>query len=274
MGSSIGFMEVRDVAAELLALPLDEFTARRNARARELKQAGKAELAAGVAKLKKPSVQLWAANQVARDDPELLRRLHDAARAVARAQTEASAGTARDLRAASEAFQSALEAAVKTAERRLRQDGHTASDETMRRVREVFRAAAMQDADVWEQLQRGALMTEPSGGDDVLAMFQAAAPVARKKGPNVEAKGEDPHAARAAERAARLDADRAEQLEDVARRLRAEADEAASQAKRAGERARAAEKQAAEARRQADKSAEAVGGRRARELHHGDVRRR
>ncbi|TME45471.1 MAG: hypothetical protein E6I56_09270 [Chloroflexi bacterium] len=179
-------MDLDDVTAELLELPLDQFTARRNARAKELKAAGKAELASEVAALKKPPVHLWAANRAARGNQALLRKLHNAAQNV---------------------------------------------------------------------------INEPAAGDDVLTMFQAGAPPRRESSPTPKSAGEDPHAARAAERTARLDAERAEQLETSARRLRAEADEAAAQARRAEERAKAAEKEAAQARAQAKKSARAVGAR-------------
>jgi hypothetical protein len=142
----------------------------------------------------------------------------------------------------------------------LRKDGHAATEEAERRIREIFRVTAMQDGEAWEQLKEGALVTEPSAGDDVLTMFQAGAPaaspaLARRQGREMES---DPHEVRAAERTARLDAERAEQLQATARRLRAEADEAAAQAKRADERARDAEKEAAAARVQATKSARAV----------------
>ena len=257
--SENGSVDLDDVTAELLELPLDQFTARRNARAKELKAAGKAELASEVAALKKPPVHLWAANRAARGNQALLRKLHNAAQNVAKTQTGSS--TPRELRAASEAFQAALDAAVKAAAETLRSEKHAPTDEAERRIREIFRVAAMQNGDVLDRLRKGALINEPAAGDDVLTMFQAGAPPRRESSPTPKSAGEDPHAARAAERTARLDAERAEQLETSARRLRAEADEAAAQARRAEERAKAAEKEAAQARAQAKKSARAVGAR-------------
>ena len=263
-------MNLDDVAAELLAGPLEQFTAERNTRAKELKAQGQTELAAAVAKLKKPPVHLWAANRAARQDAGLLRTLRESAQAVSKAQTGRSTNP-RELRAASERFQEALDVAVKAAEQVLRTEGHAATEEAERRIREIFRATAMQAGEPLEQLKQGALLSEPAAGDDVLAMFQAGAPAphpalppegggkdARKRGKE-DIQGEpDPHELRAAERTARLDAERAEQLETTARRLRAEAQEAAAQAKRADERAREAEKEAAAARAQATKSAGAV----------------
>jgi hypothetical protein len=254
-------MDLDDVTAQLLALPLDQFTAARNARVKELKAAGQRELAADVATLKKPPVHLWAANQVARSNPALMRKLRDAAAEVTRTQTGKSA-TARDLRTASAGFQNALDAGVNAAADRLGKDSHAVTEEAERRIREILRMAVMEGGAAWEQLQKGALITEPTPGDDVLTMFQAGVHPPPRASPAKREADRDPHVARAAERTARMDAERAEQLEVTARRLRAEADEAGAQAKRADERARAAEKEAAEARAQAKKSARASGARR------------
>lgn len=248
-------MDIRSVIADLLALPLEQFTQARNARAKALKQEGQGDVASEVFRLRRPTVHLWAANRVARNDPAALRTLRDSARAVAKAQT-GSGSSARDLRTASEAFQAALDGAVKAAEDVLQKNGHPASEQTRRQLREIFRLAAVQGGSTWEHLEKGALITEPSAEEDVLSMFQASAqPSGARRREATTEEPEDPHAVRAAERAARMDAERAEQLDDVARRLRAEADAAAEQAKRADERARAAEKQAGEARRQAARSA-------------------
>jgi hypothetical protein len=254
-------VKLEDVTAELLALPLEQFTERRNERAKALKASGQGELGAEVSRLKKPPVHLWAANMVARQEPAMLRKARQAAQAVARAQT-ARGQTARELRTASEAFQQELDALGREAEKALTGGGHTATEETVRRTREIFRRAALEGGQTWDRLQRGALISEPAAGDDVISMFQAGAPVAKGKAREPESEADDPHAARAAERTARMDAERAEQLEEVARRLRAEAEQAAEQARRAEERAAAGEQQAREARRQAAKSARAVEKRR------------
>ena len=249
-------MNLDEVTADLLARPLDQFTAERNTRAKELKAQGKGELAAAVAKLKKPPVHVWAANRAARQNATLLGKLREAAQQVARAQTGRSTNP-RELRSASERFQEALDDAVRAAGDVLRGNSHAATEEAERRIREIFRVAAMQGGESLEQLKQGALLSEPAAGDDVMAMFQAGVPTPHPALPP-EGGGKNAHEQRAAERTARLDAERAEQLEATARRLRAEADEAAAQAKRADERAREAEKEAAGARAQASKSARAV----------------
>jgi hypothetical protein len=245
-------MNMRSLTAELLAQPLDQFTARRNARVKELKASGQADLARELAALKKPAVHLWAANQV-RDRAQLggLRR---AAQSVSRAQAAAATGranAAQDLRATSEEFQRNIEAAATAAAGALRQGEHAAGEETLRRIREIFRLAALQGGETWEQLQEGSLTTEPRPGDDMLAMFAAGAtPGTGKRAEQAEAR----RVAELAERAARADAERAQQAVAAAERRRQEAKEAAVAAKLAAQRAAAAEKEAARARAQAKKS--------------------
>ncbi|MFL6081362.1 MAG: transposase [Ornithinibacter sp.] len=59
-------MSIDDVAADLYALAPEEFTAARNARAKEAKAAGDAELAARVQSLRKPTAGAWLLNQLVR----------------------------------------------------------------------------------------------------------------------------------------------------------------------------------------------------------------
>jgi hypothetical protein len=253
---------MRSLTAELLAQPLDQFTARRNARVKELKASGQADLARQLGSLKKPAVHLWAANQVR--DREQLAGLRRAAQTVARAQAAAATGranAAQDLRVASEEFQRHIEPAATAAASALRQGQHAVGEETRRRIREIFRLAALQGGETWDQLQEGGLTTEPRPGDDMLAMFAAGAAAGTgKRAEHVEAR----RAAELAERAARADAERAQQASAAAERRRQEAKEAAVAAKLAAARAAAAEKEAARAQAQAKKSHRASGGRNSR----------
>ena len=59
---------------KLYGLPLSEFTAARNARAKELRK-DDSELAAAVAVLPKPSVAAAALNELVREDPSEVRAL-------------------------------------------------------------------------------------------------------------------------------------------------------------------------------------------------------
>ena len=252
-------MDFEAVTAELLAQPLDQFTSARNARARELKVSGQADLARQLSALKKPSLPLWAVNQVR--DRAMLGELRSQAQALVKAQAAAAAGrlnAARDLRAASETFQRSLEAAGNAAGASLRQARHATGEETTRRIREIFRLAALEGGEPWDRLQKGALASEPRPGDDMLEMFAAgAASVGGRRGEQAEAR----RAAELAQRAARADDELADRATATARRLRQEATEAAAAADRAATRAAAAEDEAARAQAQAQKSQRAARGR-------------
>ncbi|WP_210480184.1 hypothetical protein [Naasia sp. SYSU D00948] len=59
--------DLQQVADELYSLPLPQFTAERNARAKEMRSGGDRALAAEIARLPKPSVAAWAANTLVRE---------------------------------------------------------------------------------------------------------------------------------------------------------------------------------------------------------------
>ncbi len=242
------------LAAELFAGPLDEFTPRRNAKAKELKAAGQDDLARQVSGLKKPSLPLWAVNQLAARDRGQLDRLRDAAQAVAKSQAAATAGrpnAAQDLRAALEGFRRELETAGDVAAAALRERGHSAGQEALRRMDDMLRLAALQGGETWRGLGKGAMVSEPRAGDDLAAVFGAGS------GPAADKQRERAEARRAVERAqtaARVDAEQAQRALTTAQRLRQEATDMAAAAKRAAERAKAAEAEAARAQRQAKKS--------------------
>lgn len=254
--------KIDDFAAELLAQPLDQFTSHRNTRAKELKMSGHADIASQLSTLKKPSVPLWAANQVARSNSAVLGGLRQSAQALARTQAAAGAGranAARELRNASEDFQHKLDEVGDAIAAALRQGRHATGEETLRRAREIFRIAALKGGETWERLEKGALASEPQPADDVLEMFSAGSAVAGGK--SAERLAEQ-RAAAAAEKAAQADADRAKQAAAMAQRLRQEATSVAENARRAADRATAAEEEAARAKADAEKSRRAISGRR------------
>jgi hypothetical protein len=245
-------MTFESVVAELLALPLNEFTPTRNLRAKELKAAGDRDLAARVMALRKPSVQLWAVNRLA-EERHLLAKLRDTAGALVEAQT--SGGRRPDaaaLRQASEEFQRSLEGAADAAAARLREHGHAAGEEVLRRIREILRISVLHGDETWHLLQQGALTTEPTPSEDAAEMFRAVA-VAPGAG-NTRQRRDRHGGSPLVERAARADAERAQRAAEVARRLRQEANELAIAAERAAERAKAAEEEAARAQKQAEHS--------------------
>jgi hypothetical protein len=284
-------MSLDDVVAELLSGPLNEFTNRRNAQAKSLKQAGQRELAAEVAALKKPPVAVWAVNQLARRDAAVLQRLRRAGEGVVQAQSGAVSGqknAAPALRAASEGLQRELEAAMRAAGDILRTDGHAADEATMRRVQEMLRLAAVSGGDTWDRLQRGALISEPRAGEDMLTAAFApgggngSAPARPSKATGVKASGTKTSGTKASEaraareaarqaaetdkriemehaqRTAKADEEAAQHAQQNARRLREEADRMTADAKRANEKARQAEKELERATAKAKASREAA----------------
>jgi hypothetical protein len=270
-------MSTDEVVAELLAGPLDEFTSRRNAKAKELKTAGQRDQADEVVKLKKPPVAVWAVNQLARRNKPVLDRLRGAGERVVQAQSAAVAGrknAAPELRSASEALQREIEGGVREAGNVLRAAGHAADEATLRRVQEMLRLAAVSGGKTWDQLQRGALVSEPRAGEDMLtAAFAlgsggggAAEPARSKAG---DAKAVRMAAREAAEtekrielehvlRTAKADEEAAQQAAQTAHRLREEADRIATDGKRANEKARQAEKELERATARAKVSREAA----------------
>src|SRR5437868_5706248 len=150
-------MNLDDVVAQLLAGSLNEFTNARNAKAKELKAAGERDLAAEVAKAKKPPVAVWAVNQFARQNKPVLEGLRRAGEGVVQAQSGAVSGrknAAAELRSASEALQRELEAAVREAGGVLRAGDHAADEATLRRVQEMLRLAAVSGGQAEKELER------------------------------------------------------------------------------------------------------------------------
>jgi len=74
-GMARSFETFESVAAELYALPREEFIAARTERVAQAKANGNAELAKKIGSLNKPSTAAWLANQLARYDPEQVKLL-------------------------------------------------------------------------------------------------------------------------------------------------------------------------------------------------------
>jgi hypothetical protein len=138
--------------ADLFALPREEFTAARNALAAELKRGGDADAAARVKGLAKPTAAAAALNRVAREEPQLVRKLLAAGTELRRAQVNAVSGTGaeklRDAMAAQRALVRELVAAVE-------QRGK-ASRAVLDQVQRTLEAAAI-DPEAGELLAQGRL---------------------------------------------------------------------------------------------------------------------
>jgi hypothetical protein len=249
---------------ELYGLPLEEFTPARDAAAKELRKAGDRETAARVAKLPKPSPAAWTANQVARQQPELIEALLDAGAALRAAQDAAVSGHGgRGLREATLAERGAVEAVMAAATAH-KPAGRALSHPMADRLRKTLHAAAG-DPQLRAALAQGRLVSEAqSGGAWPFALEPGEAPQEPppKRAPKKKPEKDEQAEREAAEQAAREREERQQleaQLRDARMSLRvrervargagedaeaaaqavADADERLEEAKQAAEEARA-----------------------------------
>jgi hypothetical protein len=118
----------------LFQLPLMEFTAARNALAARLKKAGQADEAERVKSLAKPSVSAWVVNQLYWRHRKAFDALLKTGEAFRSAQAAQLAGHATDIRGPLEGRRASLAEMAGRAADVLKQAGHTASPDTMRRI--------------------------------------------------------------------------------------------------------------------------------------------
>jgi hypothetical protein len=139
--------DVEAAFAALYAGPAEDFVARRQDAVRALRQAGRREAAALVAKAAKPTAAAAALNRAVHAAPDRLEALFAATDAVARAQA-AAGGTAEGRRAFQEALgaqRRALEAVVAEAARLARADGKPLGSALLDRIAGTLRAGAGSD---------------------------------------------------------------------------------------------------------------------------------
>jgi hypothetical protein len=233
----------------LYALPLDEFTAGRNALAKELRKEGDREGAEVVKALKKPSVEAWMVNQLARQHRDEVARLVE----LGEEQPDVLASGDRErLRQAMGDVRGTLTSLANHAERILGGSDRKPTSALLERVTRMLQNAASTD-DGRAALREGRFTVEAEPADlpDVefpaLAPRRAAAPKhapaaektdrAAEKKRRAEEEAERArleHLLRRAEEHARLLKDKAEDLE----RRAVEAREAAVAAEEAAEAAR------------------------------------
>ena len=136
-------MSIDDVARELYGLVPEEFTAARNERAKEAKDAGDAELAAGVQSLRKPTAGAWLLNQLVRQHGDEVQQVLDLG-----AQLRAAQGTlgADELRALDRQRRQLTRAVAEQARDLGREAGRRVTDATTADVEETLRSAMVDDA--------------------------------------------------------------------------------------------------------------------------------
>ena len=141
---------------DLYAAPPESFIRTRNDLAQRLKQAGQIDGAARVKQLRKPTVPLWAVNQLARRYPDEVRALLEAGDRLRVAQEAALRGETQALRAATAAERKLLRDLTQRGEELLRETGHSADP---KRIVSTLRTAAVDPAGR-ELLEQGRLSEE------------------------------------------------------------------------------------------------------------------
>ncbi len=224
---------------DLFARPLSEFTGARNELAKRLRKAGQDEAAASVQALKKPSVPVWAANQLARRHADEVQELVDAGARLRKAQEAAFSGAAgrEAVREATTAERDAARTLTRRAHELLAEEGRPVTRDVTERIGALLRAAAT-DPDTAELLAAGRLAEEvESTGFGALA---AIAPPPSKRGKAAPAREDE------AERR-RQDEQRRKRLEAEVKKLRRSVEQANAKLERAesaAEQARAAAEEA------------------------------
>lgn len=226
----------------LYGLPLDEFTSSRNALARQLKSDGDSEVAEQVAALAKPSLPVWAINQLARHEKAKMRALLDAGAKLRKAQERALTGGSSDaLRTAQADERGAIRDLVERAGAILEETGRAPTRPVLERIRSTLAAAALAEP-ARTTLKAGRLTDE-------LQMSGFEALVGIEPRPRGKAKPKDELAERREKKA---------EIERERRRLEKQASDLNDRAEKAERRAEEAEEAAAEARDLADEQRRAA----------------
>jgi hypothetical protein len=231
--------DVEEHLQDLYAAPLKNFISARNAKAAALKAAGRGPEAQALLRLGKPSLALWAANQLPRLVPEQIDRFIDLVQVARRRQLE-------DPRAAAEAMKTQrAEATALTARaaEAIAKAGQRASSATLGRISSTLLGAAV-DRRLSEALRHGRLTAEVDApGFEVLAGLSPGADLRLLRGGRASRREAEDSAARQA----REQAER-EQAAREAETARRHAAERAAVAEQAGQEVRELERRLAEAR--------------------------
>ena len=234
----------------LYELPLEEFTAGRNALARRLKSEGDNEAAEQVAALAKPSLPVWAINQLARQEKARMRTLLDTGAKLRKAQERALSGGGSDaLRTAQTDEREAIRELVERAGAILEEAGRPPSRTVLERIRSTLGAAALAES------ARGTLKAGRLTDELQVSGFEALAGI--EPAPRGKAKPRDELAERRKKKA-EIERER-RRLEKRARDLNDRAEKAEQSAERAEEAAAEARDLADEHRRAADAAARELG---------------
>src|SRR4051812_33778839 len=146
---------------ELYGLPLDEFTAARDALVKDLRKQKERERADEVKALRKPSAAAWLVNQLARTQSSEAKELLASADKLRKSQERLLAGKGKggELAEAAERQNAAVRALMARAAGLLDRDGHSPSSSTLEKAEETLRAVALDD-DAREEFAAGRFTRE------------------------------------------------------------------------------------------------------------------
>lgn len=137
---------VEEEIDRLYGKPLHEFTAARDALARDLRRGGDRAAADEVRALRKPTVSAWAINQLARNERMKVRSVLVGGEKLRSAHAELlGGGRPAKVTEASDAERKAISHLVSSAAKILSQAGHSPNESTLERVASTLRAAAVDD---------------------------------------------------------------------------------------------------------------------------------
>jgi hypothetical protein len=220
-------------AEDLYGLSLEEFVEARNALVRELKKRGESDQAESVRQLRKPSVPVWAVNQLARTEGRKISELVKAEDALRSAHGR-SEDRFREALAAERATAAEL---LKAAGAILVEAGRPPTEDTLERIGSTLQAAAADPAHR-EELTQGRLTEElePLGFEALAGVKLPARASAGSRAPRSQprkqpAEARAAAAAKAKDEASRLERD-ADRAERAARDARRRADRARAEAER------------------------------------------
>jgi hypothetical protein len=128
---------------QLFVLPLEQFTAARNALAARLKKSGQADEAERVKALGKPSVSAWAVNQIYWKHRAAFDRLISTGERLLAAQKSQLSGKAADVRTLLDARREVLSELSQLADSLLQQAGHSPTPDKSRRITTTLEALSV-----------------------------------------------------------------------------------------------------------------------------------
>ncbi len=132
----------KDIDA-LFRLPLAEFTNARNSLAAQLKKAGQPQESERVKALAKPPISAWAVNQLYWNNREAFDRLIEAGERFRQAQASQLAGRVSEISEPRDARRDAVSELSRLAAELLRESGHNAAPDTMRRITVTLEAMSI-----------------------------------------------------------------------------------------------------------------------------------